>query len=82
MIPKMLLSNVIICYRVLPIWLLVILMQGHSAFDVVAWHGNYFPYKYHLSKFVTVNTVSFDHAVSIERQYLVFYFKNLWSFTH
>ncbi|MBC7387396.1 MAG: homogentisate 1,2-dioxygenase [Cryobacterium sp.] len=33
----------------------------HSPFDVVAWHGNYVPYKYDLAKFNTVNTVSFDH---------------------
>ncbi|XP_060079473.1 homogentisate 1,2-dioxygenase-like [Ylistrum balloti] len=35
--------------------------QTHSPFDVVAWHGNYAPYKYDLAKFCTVNTVSFDH---------------------
>jgi homogentisate 1,2-dioxygenase len=33
----------------------------HSPLDVVAWHGNYAPYKYDLSKFNTINTVSFDH---------------------
>lgn len=33
----------------------------HSPLDVVAWHGNYVPYKYNLSHFNTVNTVSFDH---------------------
>ncbi len=33
----------------------------HSPFDVVAWHGNYTPYKYDLSRFNTINTVSFDH---------------------
>lgn len=36
--------------------------MGHSPFDVVAWHGNYAPYKYDLSLFQTVNTVSFDHS--------------------
>ncbi|KAJ3016604.1 Homogentisate 1,2-dioxygenase [Thoreauomyces humboldtii] len=35
--------------------------QGHSPFDVVAWHGNYAPYKYDLRKFCTVNAVSYDH---------------------
>eukprot|EP00842_Homolaphlyctis_polyrhiza_P001677 jgi/Hompol1/250/HPOL_004117-RA len=35
--------------------------QTHSPFDVVAWHGNYAPYKYDLSRFNTINTVSFDH---------------------
>jgi homogentisate 1,2-dioxygenase len=34
---------------------------GHSPLDVVGWHGNYFPYKYDLARFNTVNTVSFDH---------------------
>lgn len=33
----------------------------HSPFDVVAWHGNYAPYKYDLRKFMTINSVSFDH---------------------
>lgn len=37
--------------------------QDHSAFNVVAWHGNYVPYKYDLSKFMVVNSVSFDHCV-------------------
>jgi homogentisate 1,2-dioxygenase len=34
---------------------------AHSPLDVVAWHGNYVPYKYDLTKFNTINTVSFDH---------------------
>lgn len=34
----------------------------HSPFDVVAWHGTYAPYKYNLSLFNTINTVSFDHS--------------------
>jgi len=33
----------------------------HSPLDVVAWHGNYVPYKYDLRKFNAMNTVSFDH---------------------
>jgi homogentisate 1,2-dioxygenase len=33
----------------------------HSPLDVVAWHGNYAPYKYALSRFNAVNSVSFDH---------------------
>lgn len=33
----------------------------HSPLDVVAWAGNYVPYKYDLSLFNTINTVSFDH---------------------
>ncbi len=34
----------------------------HSPLDVVAWHGNYVPYKYDLANFMVINTVSFDHA--------------------
>jgi homogentisate 1,2-dioxygenase len=34
----------------------------HSPLDVVAWHGNYHPYKYDLARFNAMNTVSFDHA--------------------
>jgi len=33
----------------------------HSPYNIVAWHGNYTPYKYHLSNYNTMNTVSFDH---------------------
>ena len=32
-----------------------------SPFDVVAWHGNYVPYAYDLSRFNTIGSVSFDH---------------------
>ena len=32
-----------------------------SPLDVVAWHGNYYPYKYDLARFNAINTVSFDH---------------------
>jgi len=35
--------------------------QDHTPFDVVAWHGNYVPYKYDMSKFIHVNSVSRDH---------------------
>ena len=35
---------------------------AHSPLDVVAWHGNYVPYKYDLARFMAINTVSFDHA--------------------
>jgi homogentisate 1,2-dioxygenase len=34
---------------------------GHSPLDVVAWHGNFYPYKYDLARFNAINTVSFDH---------------------
>jgi homogentisate 1,2-dioxygenase len=33
----------------------------HSPLDIVAWHGNYAPYKYDLGRFMTIGTVSFDH---------------------
>ncbi|MBW4028536.1 MAG: homogentisate 1,2-dioxygenase [Acidobacteria bacterium] len=33
----------------------------HSPLDVVAWHGNYVPYKYDLARFNCINSVSFDH---------------------
>ncbi len=33
----------------------------HSPLDVVAWHGNYVPYKYDLARFQVIGTVSFDH---------------------
>ncbi|KAF4763196.1 hypothetical protein HAV15_001547 [Penicillium sp. str.  len=35
--------------------------QDHSPYDVVAWHGNYVPYKYDLTKFVNVGSISVDH---------------------
>jgi homogentisate 1,2-dioxygenase len=38
-------------------------VQPHTCFDVVAWHGNYAPYKYDLAKFMVINSVAFDHAV-------------------
>jgi len=33
----------------------------HSPLDVVAWHGNYAPYKYDLRTFNTIGSISFDH---------------------
>jgi len=33
----------------------------HSPLDVVAWRGNYAPYKYDLARFNTIGTVSYDH---------------------
>ncbi|WP_272798494.1 homogentisate 1,2-dioxygenase [Sphingobium sp. AntQ-1] len=33
----------------------------HSPFDVVAWHGTVAPYRYDLTRFNTINTVSYDH---------------------
>jgi homogentisate 1,2-dioxygenase len=33
----------------------------HSPLDVVAWHGNHAPYKYPLSRFNTIGSISYDH---------------------
>jgi len=35
---------------------------AHSPLDVVAWHGNYAPYKYDLRRFSPVGPLLFDHA--------------------
>lgn len=35
--------------------------MNHSPLDVVAWHGNYAPYKYDLRRFNTLGTLSYDH---------------------
>lgn len=35
--------------------------MDHSPFDVVAWHGNYAPYKYDLRRFNAIGSISFDH---------------------
>ncbi len=35
---------------------------GQSPLDVVAWHGNYAPYKYDLRRFSPVGPLLFDHA--------------------
>ncbi|MCU0897637.1 MAG: homogentisate 1,2-dioxygenase [Burkholderiales bacterium] len=34
---------------------------GHSPLDVVAWHGNFVPYKYDLRLFNTIGSISYDH---------------------
>src|SRR5271169_821837 len=49
--------------------LLVVKFQGnlwaaemaHSPLSVVAWHGNFVPYKYDLSRFMVIGSISFDH---------------------
>jgi homogentisate 1,2-dioxygenase len=33
----------------------------HSPLDVVAWHGNYVPYKYDTANYMVIGTISFDH---------------------
>ena len=35
--------------------------QNFSPFNLVAWHGNYYPYKYDLRKYNTIGSVSYDH---------------------
>jgi homogentisate 1,2-dioxygenase len=35
--------------------------SNHSPLDVVAWHGNYAPYRYDLRRFNTIGSISFDH---------------------
>ncbi|HEU0198960.1 MAG TPA: homogentisate 1,2-dioxygenase [Burkholderiaceae bacterium] len=35
--------------------------MDHSPLDVVAWHGNFAPYKYDLRRFNAVGSISFDH---------------------
>lgn len=38
-------------------------VKFHSPYNTVAWHGNYYPFKYDLALFCPVNNVKFDHAV-------------------
>ena len=40
---------------------LFVARQDHSPFDVVAWHGNYYPYKYDLGRFSVIGSTSHDH---------------------
>ncbi len=35
--------------------------MNHSPLDVVAWHGNYAPYRYDLRRFNTIGSISYDH---------------------
>lgn len=35
--------------------------QPHTPFDIVAWHGNYYPFKYDLGRFNTIGSISYDH---------------------
>lgn len=35
--------------------------QDHTPFDVVAWNGTYYPYKYDLARFSVLGSVLFDH---------------------
>lgn len=40
---------------------LYVTQLGHSPIDVVAWHGNYAPYKYDLRTFSPIGAIGFDH---------------------
>ena len=40
---------------------LFIRTSAHSPYNVVAWHGNYLPFKYDLRLFCAVNSVTYDH---------------------
>ncbi|KAM0487384.1 hypothetical protein ACHAP7_001897 [Fusarium lateritium] len=44
---------------------LFVAQQGHTPFDVVAWHGKceytFYPYKYDLGRFSVIGSISFDH---------------------
>jgi len=40
---------------------LFVVETQHSPLDVVGWHGNHAPYRYDLTRFATIGTISFDH---------------------
>jgi homogentisate 1,2-dioxygenase len=35
--------------------------QDHTPFDIAAWHGTYYPYKYDLGRFSVVGSTLYDH---------------------
>ncbi|KAK5312455.1 hypothetical protein LTR93_011326 [Exophiala xenobiotica] len=35
--------------------------QSHTPFDIVAWHGTYYPYKYDLGRYSPIGSISYDH---------------------
>lgn len=37
--------------------------QEHPSFNVVAWYGNYAPFKYKLERFINSGTVDPDQAI-------------------
>uniref|UniRef100_A0A673ZXN4 Homogentisate 1,2-dioxygenase n=1 Tax=Salmo trutta TaxID=8032 RepID=A0A673ZXN4_SALTR len=51
--------------------------QSFSPFNVVAWHGNYTPYKYNLENFMVINCVAFDHAVRTSHTIAIYEFMGL-----
>jgi len=56
--PELTLCRVLSCQYENTLWKC---NTDHSPFDVVAWHGNYVPYKYNLDKFNCMNSVTYDH---------------------
>ena len=40
---------------------LFVAKQNRTPFEVVAWHGRYYPYKYDLGCFNTIGSISYDH---------------------
>ncbi|VUC25557.1 unnamed protein product [Clonostachys rosea] len=40
---------------------LFVATQSHTPFDIVGWHGTYFPFKYDLGRFNTIGSISYDH---------------------
>ena len=40
---------------------LFVAVQDHTPFDIVAWHGLYYPYKYDLGRFLAFGSISYDH---------------------
>jgi homogentisate 1,2-dioxygenase len=40
---------------------LFVAKTDYSPYDVVAWKGNYCPYKYNLDHYNTIGSISFDH---------------------
>ena len=35
--------------------------QPHTPFDVLGWHGSYYPFKYDLGRFNAIGSISYDH---------------------
>ncbi|KAF2167566.1 hypothetical protein M409DRAFT_66095 [Zasmidium cellare ATCC 36951] len=40
---------------------LFVATQTHTPFDVVAWHGLYYPWKYDLGRYATISSISYHH---------------------
>jgi homogentisate 1,2-dioxygenase len=35
--------------------------QNHSPFDIAAWHGTYYPFKYDLARYSVIGSILYDH---------------------